>query len=213
MMSRAPHLSRRIASAALLAVLGAAVGLGLAGCFDAPKLEERWSRIDIVHSNRTPFETVTLGAQESVDVQTTVTYRRILTGYAVAELRASATIDPATVSVAPNADRMRMASDIDSLLAHSVTLGRAIIPVTGWDHLIQPLDFRFSGQVPMVLDSTGAGHGGVFLLCYMGSGQKVERIQGDTIIVTPFLSTEMQILPVGMEFRNPAPAPLASAGR
>ena len=45
----------------------------------------------------------------------------------------------------------------------------------------------------------------------MGSGQKVERIQGDTIIVTPFRSNERQILPVGMEFRNPAPAPVLVA--
>lgn len=206
----AAHL-RRPAAVVMLAVTGMATSALLSGCFDAPKLEDRWTRVDLLHSNLTPFETVTLGAQESVSVQATITYRHIVTGYAVAELRASATIDPGTVEVAPDAQRLRMATDIDSLLAHSTTLGRALIPVTGWDHLIQPLTFTFQGHIPTVLDSTGAGHGGVFLLCYMGSGQKIERIQGDTIVVTPFRSNEMQILPVGMEFRNPVPAPAMAA--
>jgi len=38
------------------------------------------------------------------------------------------------------------------------------------------------------------------MLCYMGDGVRVERQgQPDTIIVTPWVSTAYQILPVGLE--------------
>jgi hypothetical protein len=50
---------------------------------------------------------------------------------------------------------------------------------------------------PAATDSSAHG---LFLLCYLGSGQKVElQGGGDTIIVTPFVSEPTQILPVGME--------------
>jgi hypothetical protein len=101
----------------------------------------------------------------------------------------------------PNADRMRMASDMDRLLATSVSMGREARAVTGWDHLIQHIDFAFTGVVPgSVTDSTGSGPtAGLFLVCYLGSGIKVERPSGiDTVIVTPYPSAPYQILPVGL---------------
>jgi hypothetical protein len=40
---------------------------------------------------------------------------------------------------------------------------------------------------------------GLFLVCYLGSGVKVERQDGtDTVIVTPYASSPYQILPVGL---------------
>ena len=73
-------------------------------------------------------------------------------------------------------------------------------PVDG-DHLIQHIDFAFTGVVPgSVTDSLGTGPtAGLFLVCYLGSGVKVELPSGaDTVIVTPFLSAPTQILPVGL---------------
>jgi hypothetical protein len=191
---------RRIAGALLLL---AALGATSSGCMGLgePKLEDRWTRVDMTGASLAAGQTVTAGSTIPVQVSSDITYRRIVTGYAVAELRASTTFTSGMLQLAPDGDRMRMASDIDQLLTTSVSMGRMTRAVTGWDHLIQHVDFAFSGLVPgTVTDSVGTGPtAGLFLVCYLGSGVKVELPSGaDTIIVTPFPSTPYQILPVGL---------------
>jgi hypothetical protein len=179
----------RAAVAALAAVL-------VAGCFDAPEIEDRWTRVDILAASLTPGQALPAGASQNIAVSADVTFRRILTGYAVAELRASS-VPITSVVVGPQAPRVPMAQDIDRVLANSVTLGRMTRAVTGWDHLIQHIDFAFTGVTPAAADSSSAG---LFLLCYLGSGVKVERPGNtDTVIVTPFVSQTDQVLPVGLE--------------
>jgi hypothetical protein len=130
-----------------------------------------------------------------VTVRAAVTYRRIVTGFYVAELRVSPLLNATNTRIQPDANREIMAQDIDRLLPSSVTLGRATRAITGWDHLIQEIDFSFTGVVPP------AGSGGVFLVCYLGSGVEVERQDGtDTLIVTPFNSIQNELLPIGMAF-------------
>jgi hypothetical protein len=179
----------------------AGLALALAGCLDAPKLEDRWTRVDMLGASLAPAQPVTAGSTIPVQVSSDLYYRRILTGYAVAELRASTTFSPGSLQLAPGADRLRMANDMDRLLATSVSMGREARAVTGWDHLIQHIDFAFTGVVPgSVTDSVGTGPtAGLYLVCYLGSGVKVERQDGtDTVIVTPYPSTPYQILPVGL---------------
>jgi hypothetical protein len=189
----------RFAALAAMALVAGA----LAGCFDAPKLEDRWTRVDITGASVAAFQSLPLGEPESVTVHADLTYRQILTGYAVAELRVSPTFTPGSLPINPDQPRLPMAQAIDSLLSHSVSIGRATRPVTGWDHLIQPIDFAFGASVPAVLDSTNAAGGGVFLVCYLGSGDIVRRIgMADTVIVTPFKSAEYQVLPMGITFRT-----------
>ena len=122
--------------------------------------------------------------------------------FAVAELRASTTFTPGSLRMRPDGDRLQMANDIDQLLATSVSMGRMTRGVTGWDHLIQHVDFTFTGVVPgaTITDSTGTGPvTGLFLVCYLGSGERMELPSGaDSIVVTPFRSNEYQILPVGL---------------
>jgi len=183
------------ASAVAIATL-VAMALAGSGCFDAPKIEDRWTRVDLLGSNLAPGAGLPAGSADSITASVDVIYRRIVTGYAVAELRSSSV--PATaVALAPNAPRVPMAQNIDLILANSVTRGRAVRAVTGWDHLIQHIDFSFQGTVPATVDSSSAG---LFLLCYLGSGVKIERPgQADTVIVTPYTSQPYQILPVGLE--------------
>jgi hypothetical protein len=192
----------RVGLAGLLALSAWLCG----GCLGAPKLEDRWTRIDLPAANVTPYQTMPLGAPESLRVQAQITYRSIVTGYAVAELRVSPTITGGSVTITPTAPREAMAASIDSLLQHSTSIGRATRAITGWDHLIQHIDFAFSAAVPGVLDSTGASAGGLFMVCYLGAGDKIERPgQADTIIITPFRSAEVQVLPIGMTFRTSGP--------
>lgn len=170
-------------------VLGAVL---MAGCFDEPEIEDRWTRIDVVASNVAPFQTFSAGSAESITVQAKVTFRRILTGYAVVELRAS-TIPNTAVALHPDAPRVPMATDIDNILANSVSCGRATRAVTGWDHLMQNLNLGFTGAVPATAN-------GLFLLCYLADGEEIELGNGsDSLVITPYASTPNEILPVGME--------------
>lgn len=186
----------------VLAAPACVIAVLLAGCFDEPKLEDRWTRVDVTGASVVPNQMLPPSSAQTITIGADITYRRIVTGFAVAELRASTTVPTSSVLVLPNAPRLPMAQNIDRILANSVTMGRMTRAVTGWDHLIQHIDFTFTGVTPAASDS--AAHG-LFLLCYLGSGERVELQGGaDSIIVTPFLSEPTQILPVGM--------PLAVAG-
>jgi hypothetical protein len=185
------------AATALLAVLAA---LPLAGCLEKPGIEDRWTRIDLLSTSAAPGEVVTAGVRDSFTVNGTITYRAIVTGYAVAELRASSSVSNASVTLDPKANRITMASDIDRILAQSVPCGRVVRPITGWDHLVQTMTLSF-GAVPPAADSAGATSG-LFLLFYLGSGEKIELRDGtDSIAVTPFVSSEKQVLPIGLKLR------------
>jgi len=196
-LSRFPRTSARSLASVALAVLACASS----GCLGEPKLEDRWTRVDMRGASLATAQAVQAGTTLPVLVSSDITYRKILTGYAVAELRASTTLSPAQLQVGLGADRLRMANDMDRLLATSVSMGREARAFTGWDHLIQHFDFSFTGVVPgTVTDSLGTGPtAGLFLVCYLGSGVKVELPSGaDTVIVTPFPNTQYQILPVGL---------------
>lgn len=186
------------------------------GCLGRPGVQDRWSRIDLLGANVTNLQPITPGVPESLSVSADLYYRSILTGFAVADLRVSGTLAPGAVQVSPDAPRDVMASDIDQVLANSVSVGRATRAVTGWDHLIQHLDLAFSGTVPASMPAGQAPSGrpvGAFLIVYLGSGQKIERVDGgDTLIVTPFNSTAYQILPIGVSFTLPGNA-IAGANR
>lgn len=183
-------------------VIAFALSFSVAGCLGEPKLEDRWTRIDMTGASLASGQPVTAGTSMPVAVGADITYRRILTGFAVAELRASTTYAPGALRMRPDSDRLQMANDIDQLLETSVSMGRMTRAVTGWDHLIQHLDFAFTGRVPAgaITDSTGSGPlAGLFLVVYMGSGVKIELPDGsDSIAVTPFKSGEYQVLPVGL---------------
>jgi hypothetical protein len=185
--------SRRALGLALVA--GAVL---VAGCFDKPEIEDRWTRLDIEGATVANGQAMPVGS-DSIAVNMAITYRRIVTGFAVCELRACSTLTTADVSLSPASDRVLMANDVDLVLANSVSMGRATRAVTGWDHLIQRIDFGFNGTVPQ-------GTTGLFLVCYLAQGDKVERGDGtDTLIVTPFPSVPNELLPVGIELAVAGP--------
>lgn len=189
-------MTRARGALAVLALAATAAALG--GCLWEPKIEDQWTRVDIESASVTPLQAVPVGGSLTLSGRASVTYRTILTGVVVAELRASGTIPSAGAPVHPDAEREPMAYAIDRILQNSVSLGRETRLITGWDHLIQPFDFSFSASVPATVDTTGATVG-LFLLCYLGSATELQLPGGgDSLVVTPFLSTQYQVLPVGM---------------
>jgi hypothetical protein len=194
-IERVEVAARRAGVVIALATLATLAG----GCLGTPKLEDRWTRIDLVSSSLSPNQAIGVGAMVPITMSSEITYRSIVTGYAVAELRASTSIAPTSVLIGPNAPRLRMAQDIDRILANSVSMGRGIRAITGWDHLIQRVDFSFNASLLAAPDTTGLPASGVFLLCYIGSGVKIELPSGaDSIAITPLPSTNYELLPVGM---------------
>lgn len=176
-------------TAAMLALV--AIALGLGGCLWEPKIEDQWTRLDLESASVVPFQAVPAGSSLTLSGRVNITYRAILTGAVVAELRAS-TVPSVGSTVAPDADREAMAAAIDLILQNSVSVARQTKLVTGWDHLIQPFDFSFSAPVP-------AGVPGLFLVCYLGSATEVELPDGsDSLVVIPFPSSAYRVLPVGV---------------
>lgn len=179
-------------------LVGALAAISLAGCLGEPEIEDRWTRLDIISTNLVAGRQVSPGESIPVNVRAAVTYRSIITGFYVVELRASSTYDAGDVEIDPDAPRLEMAQQIDSLLANSVTAGRATRAVTGWDHLIQEIDFSFTGSVPAMAGSTGTS--GLFFVTYLADGEEIELEDGsDSLVVTPFGSSDYQILPMGLE--------------
>lgn len=196
---------RAPAAGALLVLVAASLGLG--GCLWEPKVEDRWTRVDLESASMLPLQAVPVGGALTVSGRATITYRTILTGVVVAEIRASGSIPSAGAPVHPDAERVPMAAAIDGILAGSVSLGRDTRLITGWNHLIQPFDFSVSGTVPATVDSSGAPVG-LFLLCYLGSATEIQLPGGgDSLVVTPLNSTQYQVLPVGMAFTVTGPQP------
>ena len=196
-----PALDRAIARASLLVVLVAAAA-SASGCLGKPKVEDGWTRVDLDGTTFAPAMPLSPGAPCSVSVSTSVTYRRIVTGYLVTELRATTPGAPGGWYIAPDAERMPMARSIDELLANSVSVGRAVRPVTGWDHLIERFHLSFAAWTPTSIDTNGVpagAPGNFFLVSYLGSGEEIERPgMEDSIAVTPFVSSEAEVLPIGM---------------
>ncbi len=190
-MKRLLRYSRTLAMAVTL-TMGA---LPLVSCLGEPEVDERWTLLEMRAVAPAPGVTVS-GNQISVAVDARVTYRQILTGFMVAEVRYSDVFNPANLALDPTVHDEETAEDIDAILANSVTMGRATKAVTGWDHLMQDMELDFTAQVPQM--NASDPNQGLFLLVYMGSGEEIQLQDGrDSLVVTPFVSTDKQVLHTG----------------
>ncbi len=184
---------RRIPQRALLALLIFSA-VALMSCLDEPDIDETWTKLEFLSVTPGPKQAHSASQPVNVSVKGRITYRSILTGFVVAELRYSPTITPASVALNPGEHTLRDAESIDRILANSVTTGRATRASTGFDHLMQDVNFNFTAQVPAAA-STG---GGLYLILYMGEGDEVEQEDGsDSLVVTPFVSTNKEVLHTG----------------
>lgn len=152
------------------------------GCFDAPPLEDRWTRLDL---DEVEWTTNATGGR-ALRVRGEVTYRAILTGTVALELRRSDTLGRDALHLKPDDDRRLMADDVTRLLSESSVLGGDARAVTGWDHLVQGFEFNVAS----------ADTGGFFVVFYLGDGERVERDgASDTLLVTPWEVEAHEVLP------------------
>jgi hypothetical protein len=190
--------------------LALAALVGVAGCLGDPPIEETWTRLEILDASPTDANAYTVGSgSTAVTLRARVTYREVLTGFLVAELRAGSGITTAETNLAAD-DPLAVAREVDQILGSSTAIGTDAIPVTGWDHLVQELTITFDAgtATPTAMDSSVASAGsnpvtstGLFLLLYFSDDvQEVELDSGEEIeIVTPVLSDQRDILSTGIE--------------
>lgn len=193
----------------LVAMLPAALAvLVVAGCvLDDPEIDEQWTLVEFLSMQPTPQQSVSATQPLNVRVEGRITYRAIVTGFLVAEVRYSDSISPQNVALSTDEHTLAVAQDVDRILANSVSTGRATRAVTGFDHLMQDINLNFTAQVPAALTTPGAP-GGLYLLLYMGSGEEIRLQNGtDSLVVTPFVSTDKEILHSGYTLRLSAGTP------
>jgi hypothetical protein len=170
--------------------VAAALLLACGGCLGEPPIDERWTLLEFESATPALGAAVAADSTLTVSVRGRITYREIQTGFLVAELRYSDTLAPADVPLDPEVHSLEHALAVERILANSVTAGRATRAVTGFDHLIQAIDLRFTAPVPAGL-GTAAGDSaatrGLFLVLYLGEGDLQELpAGGDSLVVTPF---------------------------
>jgi len=119
-----PSVTRRLLG-------GTAVLLGTAGCLGDPPIEERWTLLEIVEPP--DLSAVAPGSTTPVTARARITYREILTGAVIAEMRASTSVSADELSFEDEENRLQMARDVDHLLRNSTSIGFDARAVTGFD--------------------------------------------------------------------------------
>ena len=173
----------------------------ITGCLGEPEIDERWTLVEFMQSSPGP-QTV-LPGNESIEiaVQGRITYRDIETGFLVAEARYASGLDANGMVLDPDEHTLASALEIENILDNSVTAGRAVKAVTGFDHLQHTIDLEFTAQVPGELTSgnpDSTGFRGLYLVLYMAEGEELEMDgQRDSLVVTPFRVEDTEVLHTG----------------
>ena len=187
-----------IPGSAIAAVFMAAA---MAGCLDEPEIDERWTLLELMQTS--PGTATVQPANQTVDIAVTgrITYRDIETGFLVAEARYADSLNRSGLVLDHNEHTLASALEIETILDNSVSAGRAVKAVTGFDHSQQTINLAFTAQVPQEL-ATGnpdsSGFRGLYLVLYMAEGEEIELDGGaDSLVVTPFRVEETQVLHTG----------------
>jgi hypothetical protein len=152
---------------------------------------------------------VTPGSPATIALTARITFRKLLTGFVIAEVRSSDTLSPSDIQFTPNEDPLQRARDVDRIISESTSLGFASRAVTGFDHLIEEIPLSIDAGFPppsaggAVADSLAraAVHPGqgLFLLVYFGDVDEVEMDDGSRVdVVTPRPSEPNEILSTGV---------------
>ncbi len=168
-----------------LGALTGVIAFVAVGCFDEPPLEDRWTRLDLRDVSWVSDDE----GVRALRVRGEVTYRAILTGSVGVEVRRSEVFGPDALHLDADDDRLTMARDVARLFEESMPVSGEARLVTGWDHLVQGFEFTLYPAV------SGADSTGLFVVFYLGDGERMETEEADTLIVTPWDAEERQVLP------------------
>ena len=183
MQATARHLRGWLALACLL------VMPHLQGCLGAPEIEDQWTRLDIVEVESGAIDPET--DDPALRVRGRITYRSILTGSLIMEIRSSETLGAKDVDLRDEADRLATTRQITALLESTGPSGISSRSVTGFDRLIQEVDFYFPGDTPV----PPAG-GATFAVFYFGDVEEVrEPGGGESVVITARDFEHEHILP------------------
>ncbi len=184
--------------------------LMFSGCLDEPEIDERWTLLEFLAVDPGPGEAVNGSGSMAVTVSGRITYRAIRTGFLVIEARYSPTMSGPSARLDPEEHTLEEAQRVEMVLANSVTAGRGIKAVTGFDHLMQQVDLEFDAVFPADLftgDPDSVANRGMFLVMYMAEGDEIELDGGrDSLVVTPFAVEETEVLFTGFQLEALDPA-------
>jgi len=195
-------------NARTLPVLAFSIGL-LAGCLGEPPIEERWTHLEMT-SFAVP-DTVALapGDMVTVEVDARVTFRQLMTGFLVGEVRVSSTLTPDSLAL-DDEDLILASESVDYLIRNSVPVSRGVKGLAGFPQLRRRVPFAFDVRVPSdagpAYQPGGGSATGLFLVLYMGEGEEIELEDGrDSLVVTPFTTREHEILATALAIDFAAP--------
>lgn len=171
------------------------LSLALPGCSNLgePEIADLWTRLDLAEA-----PSVDSGTGE-VRFVGQITYRRVITGSVIAEIRISDLYTAEHFAFDPDTPREDMLRDVERLLAGSTSLGGVGVLVTGWDHLVQRIPLAIEASLPQPIPD------GAFLVLYFGEVEEVEMASGETFdLFIPAAFTEDRILPIAFPLGSAA---------
>ena len=170
-----------------------ALALSAASCLEAPELEDRWTRLDVVDLSTEANAPTKWGEPVSIHARGRIMYRAVLTGAVAMELRYSDVLGFSDVQLEEESDRLAMTADIERILEGATVLAGASQPVTGFHKLIQEIEFDLEATLP-------PGPGGLFVIFYFGEEEEVEGPGGEMeTVVRPVEFEAYEVLPGGRE--------------
>lgn len=186
----------------------------VAGCLGEPPVEERWTNLEMLSFDVPDSTSLAPGDQVTVRMESRVTFRQLMTGFLVGEVRVSSTLTADSL-VLDDEDRILVSESVDYLLSNSFPVSREVKGLAGFPQLRRRVPMEFDVRVPSQAGETyepgGGPASGLFLVLYMGEGDEIELEDGrDSLVVTPFTTHEDEVLATAqiLEFTAPVvPAP------
>ena len=180
-----------------LLLLGALLSGLLAGCLGEPPVEERWTHLEMIGVTVPDSTGLQPGDRVNVRLDGRVTFRRLVTGFLVGEVRTAA--DLSADSLALDDEDLVLASEsVDHLLRRSTPVARAVKALAGFPQLRRTVPMEFTVDVPATSTSVDGAAPSLFLVLYMGDGEEIELADGrDSLVVEPFDTHEDEVLAQG----------------
>lgn len=196
-------MRRRLPSLPTLLLGLLAIVLTAAGCLEEPPIEERWSNVRIDGQSLEGAAPLAIGDSTRITVATSVRFEDLVTGFVVAELRASQSLGYEDLAIDTIEDPILESEAVERIIAQSIPVGRATHATVGFPQLIRRFEFQFDVQIPSFVsenyDPPGGSPQSLYLLVYLAEGDEIRLTTGqDSLVVNPFVTQDMRVLHKGI---------------